>query len=40
VADEAVTARLKEEGMIQTPGPFPYRAEEVRMLSRMFGLPE
>ena len=32
--------RLKQEGMIQQPGPFPYRDQEVRMLSRMFGLPE
>lgn len=38
--DLEVTERLKREGMIQTPGPFPYRAQEVRMLSRMFGLPE
>lgn len=38
--DPEVTEYLKGEGMIQTPGPFPYRAQEVRMLSRMFGLPE
>ncbi len=38
--DEKVTEKLKEEGLIQTPGPFPYREQEVRMLSRMFGLPE
>jgi nitroreductase len=38
--DPAVTERLEEEGMIQTPGPLPYRDQEVRMLSRMFGLPE
>jgi nitroreductase len=38
--DAAVTERLKEEGMIQQPGPFAYRDQEVRMLSRMFGLPE
>jgi hypothetical protein len=31
---------LTREGMIQEPGPFPYRAQEVRMLSRMYGLPE
>lgn len=38
--DPEVTEYLEREGMIQEPGPFPYRAEEVRMLSRMFGLPE
>jgi nitroreductase len=38
--DPAVTEHLKTEGMIQTPGPLPYREAEVRMLSRMFGLPE
>jgi nitroreductase len=38
--DPDVTERLKQEGMIQTPGPFPYRDTEVRMLSRMLGLPE
>lgn len=38
--DPAVTERLRAEGMIQAPGPFPWRAQEVRMLSRMYGLPE
>jgi nitroreductase len=38
--DPEVTERLKREGMLQTPGPFPYRAQEVKMLSRMYGLPE
>jgi len=38
--DPEVTEYLKREGMIQTPGPFSYRAQEVRMLSRMYGLPE
>jgi nitroreductase len=38
--DTEVTERLKKEGMIQQPGPFPYREQEVKMLSRMFGLPE
>ena len=38
--DPEVTEYLKREGMIQAPGPFPYRDQEVRMLSRMFGLPE
>jgi hypothetical protein len=35
-----VTEYLKREGMIQRPGPLPWRQQEVRMLSRMFGLPE
>lgn len=38
--DPKVTERLKEERLIQTPGPFSYRDAEVRMLSRMFGLAE
>jgi nitroreductase len=38
--DAEVTEYLKREGMIQQPGPFPYRDQEVRMMSRMFGLPE
>lgn len=38
--DPAVTERLQRERLLQTPGPFPWRATEVRMLSRMFGLPE
>jgi nitroreductase len=38
--DPEVTEHLKREGMIQAPAPFPYRAQEVRNLSRMFGLPE
>ncbi len=38
--DEEVTEKLRQARLIQEPGPFPYRAEEVRMLSRMFGLPE
>jgi len=38
--DPEVTEYLKKEGMIQEPGPFPYREIEVKMLSRMFGLPE
>ncbi len=40
VPDPEVTERLRREGMIQEAGPFPWRADEVRMLSRMFGLPE
>lgn len=39
-ADPAVTERLRAARMLQDPGPFPYRETEVRMLSRMFGLPE
>src|SRR6266540_2816756 len=38
--DPEVTEYLKREGMIQRPGPLPWRQQEVRMLSRMFGLPE
>ncbi len=38
--DPEVTEHLKREGLLQTPGPFPYRAQEVKMLSRMYGLPE
>jgi len=38
--DPEVTERLKREGMIQRPAPLPWRQEEVRYLSRMFGLPE
>ncbi len=38
--DSEVTEYLKREGMIQRPGPLPWRQQEVRMLSRMFGLPE
>jgi nitroreductase len=39
-ADPGVTERLRAARLIQDPGPFPYRDTEVRMLSRMFGLPE
>lgn len=38
--DPDVVEYLKDTGMLQAPGPFPYRDTEVRMLSRMFGLPE
>ncbi len=37
--DPAVIAELEADGMIQTPAPLPWRAEEVRALSRGFGLP-
>ncbi|MDB5064329.1 MAG: nitroreductase [Chloroflexi bacterium] len=38
--DPETTEHLRRTGMIQAPGPFPYRETEVRMLSRMLGLPE
>lgn len=38
--DPAVVKSLEEAGMIQRPAPLPWRKEEVRALSRMFGLPE
>lgn len=38
--DPAVVERLKAAGMIQAEAPLPWREEEVRALSRMFGLPE
>jgi nitroreductase len=39
-ADPAVTECLRAARLLQEPGPLPYRDAEVRMLSRMFGLPE
>lgn len=38
--DPAVVERLKRDHMIQDPAPLPWRKDEVRALSRMFGLPE
>jgi nitroreductase len=38
--DLEVTESLKKDKLIQDPGPFPHREMEVKMLSRMFGLPE
>lgn len=38
--DPAVVRALEEAGMIQAPAPLPWRRDEVRALSRMFGLPE
>ena len=38
--DAQVVERLKALKMIQDPAPLPWRKEEVRALSRMFGLPE
>jgi nitroreductase len=37
--DERVTERLREQGLIQEPAPLPWRADEVRALSRGFRLP-
>lgn len=36
---EAVSARLREQGLIQDPAPLSWRAAEVRALSRGFRLP-
>ncbi len=38
--DPATTSRLRSEGLIQEPGPLPWREKEVQMIARMFGLPE
>lgn len=38
--DPAVVERLKRDHMIQDPAPLPWRKDEIRALSRMFGLPE
>ena len=38
--DTEVVQALEEAGMIQAPAPLPWRKQEVRALSRMFGLPE
>jgi hypothetical protein len=38
--DPAVVDRLKAEGMLMREAPYPWRKEELRGLSRMFGLPE
>jgi nitroreductase len=38
--DPTVVEKLKQEKMIQDPAPLPWRKDEVRALSRMFGLPE
>ncbi len=38
--DAEVTESLKRDKLIQDPGPFPHREMEVKMISRMFGLPE
>ncbi len=38
--DPAVVKALEEVGMIQASAPLPWRKDEIRALSRMFGLPE
>jgi nitroreductase len=38
--DETVVEQLRSDGMIMPEAPYPWRKEEVRALSRMFGLPE
>jgi len=38
--DPAVVEKLKRDKMLQEPAPLPWRKDEVRALSRMFGLPE
>jgi hypothetical protein len=38
--DPAVVKTLEAAGMIQAPAPQPWRKDEVRALSQMFGLPE
>ena len=39
VRDDAVTARLREQGLIQRAAPVPWRRPEARALSRMLELP-
>ena len=38
--DEEVVEELRDCGMLMPEAPYPWRKEEVRALSRMFGLPE
>jgi len=38
--DEAVVERLHADGMLMREAPLPWRKDELRALSRMFGLPE
>jgi nitroreductase len=38
--DDGVVERLREEGMLMPEAPYPWRRQELRALSRMFGLPE
>lgn len=38
--DEEVVRNLTEDGMLMPQAPYPWRKDELRALSRMFGLPE
>ena len=38
--DQEVVEKLTKERMLQPPAPLPWRRDELRALSRMFGLPE
>jgi nitroreductase len=38
--DEEVVQKLTDDGLLMTPAPVPWRKDELRALSRMFGLPE
>src|SRR6266700_5143483 len=38
--DEEVVEKLKSDGMLMREAPYPWRKDELRALSRMFGLPE
>ena len=39
-SDPEVTAQLKAAGMLQEQAPVPWRADEIRALAHLFGLPE
>jgi hypothetical protein len=38
--DPEVVSRLESAGLLRSGPPVPWRAEEIRALARMFGLPE
>jgi hypothetical protein len=38
--DPAVVGELEAAGMLQKPGPHPWRAAEIRAMAQLFGLPE
>jgi nitroreductase len=38
--DPEVTEQLKQDGMIQTPSPLPWRRDEMRAINRMLGLAD
>jgi len=38
--DEEVVRQLTDDGMLMPQAPYPWRRDELRALSRMFGLPE